>query len=248
MDEKDIQTEQVSTETASPSGDTQEKPLTREEILSLISQATETAKREIQSVKDKARNEVEVAQRRARSSEGALEAIKGSYADLEPEVQATLRLRELEAKDRLYSQRDGMEMQRLQQERFDQSFVSQLSQTITDLGIDPNDSRIDWGQEFRNQGDYLKAQDKILKSVTKIQKENSKVVEEKKSTEIKDLEAKLRKDLGLDEVPTSTPTGASKGIPTDMAKFKKWVNTLPIKEYQEKKKDIDDMLSKGLIK
>ena len=64
----------------------------------------------------------------------------------------------------------------------------------------------------------------------------------------KDMESKLRKDLGLDSVVTDISGGVSKGIPTDMEKFRVYVEGLTPDEYAEKKADIDEMLKKGQIK
>jgi len=58
-----------------------------------------------------------------------------------------------------------------------------------------------------------------LTSVARIQKENIKAAGEKQKQEFKDLEAGLRKDLGLDSVDTSTSTGVS-GSDADFQK--KW--------------------------
>ena len=71
MDEiKDVQQDEVSKETPSPKGEESKEetpqPLTEERIQQIVAEQVELGKREIQSVKDRARLEIENAERRVR--------------------------------------------------------------------------------------------------------------------------------------------------------------------------------------
>jgi len=208
--EKVVQAEEASTEeqTSTETQESQAQPLTEERIAQIVAEqvgiATDKAKGEIQSVKDKARVEVERATRRATEAEGAVGAYKSKLSEVDSETAATLRLAELEEKERFYKGRDATEAQRTQATQFDNAFVDSMNQFITSMGLDPTDKRIDWGTDAT---DYLSKQGKILASVSKISKETAKVAEEKLDQKLKDEIAKTRQDLGLDSVDTTTSAG-----------------------------------------
>lgn len=223
----------------------QQQPLSEERIRGIIAEAGEKATREIQSVKDKARHEVEAAQRRAIQAESTLGVVRGKMSELDPDTASAMRLAELETRDRYYRDREAQEGQVAQYRQTHDAFHQNMNQFITGMGLDPSDKRIDWGTESEP---LLAKQEKILASVGKISKETTKSAEEKLRQELKDTEARLRKDLGIDSVDTSTPVGVSKGIPTNLTTFRKWVKGLSTAEYAEKQKDIEEMLDKGQIR
>ena len=213
-DDKIVQTDATSKEgEALPEGaekQTQEQPLTEERIKQIVAEATatatEAAKREIQSAKDKARREVEDAQARAMLAEDSLAVVEERFKETDPQEAELARLR---ARDLHHTKMDAVTRQRQQAEVFDKSFQENINQFITNAGIDPNDKRIDWGVDAR---DYLSKQQRILTSVGKIQQENQtktqKTLEDGLSQKQKDFEAKIRKDLGLD----TEETGVSPGV------------------------------------
>lgn len=183
---------------------TQEQPLTEERIKQIVAEATgtatEAARREIQSIKDKARSEVEVAQARAQLAEGTLAGVEGTE-ELDPQA---VKLAKYEARDKILRQQAFVTQRQQQQTVFAQKFNDSMNQFVTSLGIDPNDKRIDWGNDAK---DYWEKQERIATSVSKIQKENQKVAEEKLTQQQVDFEAKIRKDLGLDTEDTSISPG-----------------------------------------
>jgi len=192
-------------------GEPQPQPLSpelEEKIKQVVAEATatatEAARREIQSLKDKARAEVETAQARAALAEGTLAGVE---AETDPQA---LELAKLRAKDKVYAQRDVLSVRRQQAETFDKNFRENMNQFVTSMGVDPANKGIDWGE---NSKDYLEKQRRILASVTKIQKENQdkdrKVLEDNLTQQQKDFETKIRKDLGLDSEETSVSAGAS---------------------------------------
>jgi len=219
---------QVGTESITPaevkSEAEQKQPSTEDIITQRISEATksfteqvEAAKRDLQSAKDKARAEVESAHQRARIAEETLTGFRGRVGELDPDVAKDIRLAEYESRERAMQSVSQNEAMVAQQRDFDKSFTSQISQFIVGLGVDASDKKIDWGEDAPN---YLVKQQRILDSVAKIQKANSKAAEEKQSQIIKDVEAKIRKDLGLDSVDTSNPVSTT----SEQTWLEKWGN------------------------
>jgi len=192
----------------------QPQPLTEERIKQIVAEATtvatEVAKREIQSVKDKARQEVEDAQARTGFAEDAL---AGLGKDADPEA---VELAKLRASDTYHRKMGAAQAQRQQAETFDKGFQENMTQFITQVGVDPNDKRIDWGADART---YLDKQQRILTSVGKIQQENQtsiqKTLQDNVTQQIKDAEVRIRKDAGLD----TEETGVSPGISGTDADF-----------------------------
>jgi len=211
QDAEDVQKDDVSKETPLPPPDVlpesgaPDQPLTRAMVKELISEAVEPFKRQAQSASDRAQD----AQDRARLAEETLAGIEG----LDPDATELATLR---ARDKHYQARNVQERQRQQMDVFAKNFRANMNQFITEMGIDPNEKGIDWGDDAK---DYLTKQQRILASVGKIQKESGKASEEKLKQDQKDFEAKIRKDLGLDSVDTSASLGAGGSDAEFLKKF-----------------------------
>lgn len=179
----------------------EEKPLTREEITQLVAdegkKSYDKGWRESQSTHDK---RVAGVERRATAAEQSLQRMRGIIQQ-DPEAAEKFRQAELEAQNTQYRQRETEEAQMEQYRQTYQGFHNNMTQFITESGIDSE--KIDWGDESEP---LLQKQQRILSQVGKIQKENVKAAGEKQGQAFKDMEAKLRKDLGLDEVDTSSPS------------------------------------------
>ena len=78
-------------------------------------------------------------------------------------------------------------------------FTATMSQHIEDLGLDPK--KVDWGDE--NESLLIKQQ-RILATVSVEQKKSLKTQQDALIQQGKDIEARLRKELGLDNVDTTT--------------------------------------------
>lgn len=233
--------ESVSTEVIKPPEPSAEEKMTamiQAEVAKAVAKETELARREIQSVKDKSKAEVESALRRVRLAESTAEATRRSLQSLDPDTAEKVELAGYRAKEQGRQSLEREDVARRQQEEFHQQFHSNLTQFITGLGVDPADQRIDWAGDATNAGNYLEAQRRVLDSVSKIQKENVKVTESNLDKKIKEAEARIAKKLGYDEVnsvSTAASVGVSSdGIPLDMAKFREWIDRIPQKEYEEK--------------
>jgi hypothetical protein len=191
-----------------------------------LGEHTEKAKREIQSIKDKSKTEIEALYRRANIAETTLQGI---IPELDEETRNKLELQRLRGTVAQHQTKDQEEETRRQAEEFYQTFDTQMTEFITEAGVDPSDKRIDWARDAK---DGFEMQKRIHSSVAKILKEEKKVTDEKRSQEIKDLEMKLRKDLGLDSVDTTNPVAPQK----DVSKYtaSDWIKE-GLKEGQKKK-------------
>jgi uncharacterized membrane-anchored protein YjiN (DUF445 family) len=200
----------------------QTQPLSQEAISKMIADAIapikETTARNIQSVKDKAAAEIDKANRRAGIAETTLNHIRGKLKESNPEFATELEIAELRTRDQHYQTREMEDQARQQQTQFDQSFKTNLNQFVTELGVDPGDKRIDWGDDAPN---YLEKQSRVLNSVAKIQKAEANKALETVNQQIKDAEARLRKELGLDSVDTSHSVIGK--IPDDKKTADDWI-------------------------
>jgi len=213
MDEKGVQTDAVPEGTTLPEAEKpQPQPLTEERIQQIVAEQTELAKREIQSVKDRARNEVAEAQRRARLAEAEAVSYKSSFTGLDEETQRDVELRQLRGRDRFYQQQQQLEEQGRQQDMLGKKLQDSLKSHLDSLGIDLNDKRIDWAKD---EPEYIAGRSKFDASIAKILKENAKMSEKTQTDKFAEMERKLRVDLGLDSVDTSI----SAGVTTDWRKL-----------------------------
>lgn len=204
--------------------------------------------REIQSAKDRAIAEVARVQQRARIAENALTGVRNRIAQDNPDVAKDMELEQLRGEKAANQMTAAEQADYQRRAEFHNNFYGSVTEFITSAGIDPNDKRLDYGNEPAQAGDYLGAQRKIQASVAKILKENA--VKEKASHEAEI--AKIKRELGIDvdSVETSTPVGGTLtgGIPTNMAAFKKWYKALTPKEAAAKEKEINAALDSGRIK
>ena len=244
--------EQVSPEVVEPtqpSLDDKMAELIQRKVAEELAKVTEASKREIQSAKDKARSEVESALRRARLAEGTLGATRTHLQGLDPETARDFELAQLRAESQGRLSLEQEDQARRQQETYGQALNDSLHAHLAELGIDPNDDRIDWATE---SPDYVSGRRRFDTSVTKIIKENASALEGSIDKKIKEATEKMKKDLGVEDansVDTAVSGGVSKsGIPTDINKFRTWVENLPQEEYVKLKPEIDKMQASGGIK
>lgn len=210
-DDKVVQPEDTSKEGADSTEETQTQPSVEEQIAKAMGEQAENISRKIQSASDKAIARI---QREAESTAGiaedALATMDATFADTDVEAGVKPKPKR---QDQYRSQLNVRRQQEEAVRKTIDAFESNIRQHITDLGIDPDDKSIDWGDS--NDLSLTERQGKILASISKIQKENAKLVEEKAEDKFKKLESDLRKDLGLDSVDTST--SASVGGDSDSA-------------------------------
>lgn len=211
-DDQIVNEELTSTEeTVSPETEkeSQEQPFTdaqKSAIQQLMADqsglAKEAGRREMQGIKDR---EIADAQRRARSAEDSLGRVRGRYENLDPEARQALEMEDLRADNLVLRQREQqgvIESQRVVEE---QALVQALLEHLSDMGIDPKDTRIDWAQEATTRSEGLK---KFNKSVSLIVKEDASKNTKKAEQDAKDKLAQERKEAGLD----STDAGVTGGV------------------------------------
>jgi hypothetical protein len=84
--------------------------------------------------------------------------------------------------------------------------MSDLRNFVTDNGIDPTDTRVDWGEGSKT---YPELYRRVQASVAKINKDNLAKVQAEIDTKLKAAEARIKQEMGFDSVDTTTPGGAT---------------------------------------
>lgn len=229
MDDKDVQPEEVSVETAlteatpepTPEPEPLPQPLTEERMLQILSERDELMERKLQGTKDKAVSEARrEAESRARLAEGKLGAYETSFATLDEDTRKEVELARLRGESALYKQRDKEEATRTQQDAFSKELEGSLTSHLEALGIDPTDKRIDWANDA---GDYLSGRGRFDASVAKILKadktKTDKDLEDRLTQGAEERHRKDRAELGLDSIPTGTPPGGGSEREKRLAQF-----------------------------
>ncbi len=202
---ENVQTEEVSKEEQASQEETLKQPSIEEQIVKAMGEQGEIISRKIQSATDKGVARIQrEAESTARITEDAMAALDATTGE-ETEVAKP----KTRAQDQYRSQQEARRQQEAAVKQTVDAFESNIRQHITDLGIDPDNKGIDWGDS--DNLSLTDRQGKILTSISKIQKENAKLADDKRKQGFTDLETKLRKDLGLDSVDTTTSAGASSG-------------------------------------
>jgi len=166
-------------------------------------QAKEAGRREMQGIKDR---EIADAQRRARSAEDAAARVRGRYENLDPDARQALENEDLRAENLAFKQREQQGLFESQRATEEQALVQALMEHLSDMGIDPKDTRIDWAQEATTRAEGLR---KFNKSVAQIAKEDASANAKEAEQDAKDKLAQERKEAGLDSTDTGTLPGVS---------------------------------------
>lgn len=217
MDDDKVQTDAASQAGAGlqepPKGDAQTQPLTEEVLNQRVDEAvakalaaqTELAKREIQSIKDKSKLEVAQASKKANISAQTLSHVKGALKDADPDTLQALEIAELKSTVAGHQSLEQDEYLRQKAAEFDSKFQGSVTHHLNELGIDPNDKRIDWAEDA---SDYLEKRARIDASIRTIVKQNATDAEAALDKKLKEELAKMRQELGLDSVDTGSAAGA----------------------------------------
>ena len=213
MTEETVNQEQTSTEeTTSQETETTEQsqaqPLTEERVQQLIAEATtkavtqakEAGRRELQGEQDRNRN----AERRARLAESRVAGYETSFKGLDEETQKEIELARYREQDKYVQFTAQEEEQRQKEAAYFQQMNDSLLEEVRSWGVEPEDKRIDYASDAP---DYFTGRKRFTDSLQKIVGENQKKAEEKQAEDFKNLESKLRKDLGLDSVDTTAGGG-----------------------------------------
>ena len=223
------------------------QPLTAEAIQKMIADETEKVRRSIQSEKDKAIAEVERrADRRIREAETERLTVESSLGELDEDTRTRIELAKYRARERNSQDSNREEQGRQSVLKAYDDFNANMTQYITELGIDPN--KIELGDSTET---LLVKQRRVLAQIGKVQKEATKAEKESVQKTVKDEVAKARRELGLDSNDTSVSTVNSAeytGIPTKPEDFRKWIEKMPQEEYEKKwASKVTKMRREGLI-
>lgn len=194
----------------------QPQPLTEERVQQMLAEQAESIRRQLQSDKDKAVAEVRrEADKRARFAESKTNAYETSFKSLDEETQRDIELAKYREQDKYYQSAAQEEARRQEEATYFQRMNDSLVDEVRTWDIDPEDKRIDFASDA---SDYFTGRKRFIDSLQKIVREKQKEAEDKVKDDFKNLESKLRKDLGLDSVDTTA--GSSGGGDSD-ADFKK---------------------------
>ncbi len=223
------------------------QPLTPEAIQKMIADETEKVRRSIQSEKDKAIAEVERrADRRIREAETERLTVESSLGELDEDTKTRIELAKYRARERTSQDSNREEQARQSVLKAYDDFNTNMTQYITDLGIDPN--KIELGDSTET---LLVKQRRVLAQIGKVQKEATKAEKESLKKTVTDEIAKARRELGLDSVDSSVSAVNSAeytGIPTKPEDFRKWIEKMPQDEYEKKwASKVTKMRREGLI-
>ena len=194
-DDQIVNQEQVSqTEPVSPEAETtetKEQPqpqyLTKDDLENALTSFGERIK---QSTRDITKSEIA----KNVPSVDPMSRIRNKYPDMDPDAARILE-----------SELSGVYRQK-QEEESKAQFHQVLYEQLSDLGIDPKDERVDWGE---GAGAFNEAFSRFNKSVNKIVKADIQAAREKAKQEADEKLQKERKDAGLDSVETAIPVGIS---------------------------------------
>ncbi len=192
-----------------PSPEEKMTALIQQKVDEAITRSTELARREIQSVKDKSRAEVEAAIRRAQMAETTMTSARTHLQTVDPEAAKELELSTLRAKEASRTELEKEEEARKQHETYTKSLNDSLVSHLTELGIDPNDKRVDWA---RDAADFLQGRGRFDASVAKILKEEKQTIQSSFEKRLKELETKVNKTVNeTNAEANSVSTTASQG-------------------------------------
>ena len=228
----------------------QVQPSIEERVAQLVAAEVEKIKPRIyQSVNDRFANkynrEVAEAQRRAQLAEEEAASLRASVNEYDPQAAELASLRA----ERKVNSTLRVEENKMREAAANVEAVNQRLYAILDkAGIDRNDKGIDWASDVT---DYHEGISRFHESVAKIKGEKVLAAALKKTElQARDLEGKLRKDLGLDSVDTSIGVGGSgefAGIPRKIEELRRFIAGMSQTEYEKIADKVTEMRRRNLI-
>ncbi len=235
MKDENVQAEQTSTEeTTSTTAETTEKvegetakeqPFSEEQearMQQLMAEATSKAKdegkREMQGIKDR---EVAGANRRAKQAEALSSAYQSGFGDLDEETRKEVETVKMRGENQFYKTQQQEDEARRQQESYYASLNQSLRDEVSNMGIDPTDSRIDYAPDAPNYFEGRKRFSDSLAKAVKVKNDDlEKTLIQKAEDKFKELDTAFRKEHNLDSQDTATSGGVVNQSDADfMAKF-----------------------------
>lgn len=186
------------------------EPLNEERIRQMIADAVgqgkEFGKRELQSRQDRNRADMLRAERRVRGSEQILETMRSKIKELDPDAAKDMELAELRARAGEQQTLEREDASRQQAEVQAKAIHESIIAHLKEIGIDPNDKRVDWADDAM---DYITGRSRFDASVASILKADSQTKEAKWEQRLRDIEAKI---AGANVEANSVPTDTSGGV------------------------------------
>jgi len=170
--------------------------------------SVEEVLRQVESEKQ-ARAKAEELARRFQSekdrTESRLKAMERQLQEVMPQLdedsRQTLETADVRRKLSYYEEQERQRETERQQEEFLTHFTNSLREAASDMGIDANDKRLDWGEGASN---LLEARRRFDKSVATIIKDDRAKME---ADIAKKVEGRLREKFGDVEIDTGGPSG-----------------------------------------
>lgn len=194
--------------------------LIQKQVAEAVGKATDLAKRELQSVKDKATAEVKQAQRRAQLAENTMTATRTHLQTVDPDVAKEMELAQLRAEREGRTTLEQEDTQTRQEEAQAKALQDSLLANLEALGIDSKDKRIDWAEDSPN---YIQGRGRFDASVAKIVKEEKQTMQSGLEQRLKDLEAKVgrvaaEENIEANSVSTAASSGPAAGSDAEFIK------------------------------
>ena len=209
----------------------------------LKSKEQETS-RKIQSETDKRvapfQKRLSEAERRAQMLEDQLRNLPNAFGDADPEIRQRAQLASLQGQVGYYRTREQfVDQERVIQEA-KQSALADTKAEIEALGIDPEDSRLEFDLDAADAVTFRRKAFASVRSIQKAEREKEKADNDARLAKTAaDLEAKIRKDSGVD---SQDSTGSASGKETfSKAQF------LDRKFYKEHKEAMEKAVREGRI-
>lgn len=176
--------------------------LTQGEVNRLIAEQGNKWERHFQSV---AGRQVAEAQRGAKSIQAENAELRRRLTELDPGQADEMELAMYRSRDQSQASEGATDKAR---EEFSRTYYGPFRETLVELGVNPDDDGVDWGMDAPT---WESAHKRLLASATKILKEKAVKREAAHRQALKDHEAKVRKDLGVDVVDNTPLAGGGEG-------------------------------------
>ena len=187
-----------------------------QEIDSKIKTLTEQSRREIQSAKDKAKVEVQRAQRDTQQMSQAFDFARAQVGQDDPELATRLRLAQLEASQRTTAQQEAERQYEEARQKAEEDFQTSIKSIITGLGLDPSDPKIDMAGDTQN---FTEKMSRILSSAVGVHNENVATREKGFEERLKALESGQQRQTNVEQNSVESTSSQQGEVRTPDAEF-----------------------------
>ncbi len=181
-------------------------------------QAKEAGRRELQSQQNKNAERARRLEAQIKERDAQLSTAAGKLKNYEPDAAKDIELTGLRTREQERGTTEQQEAAIAAQQQFHEKYHETQVNFIKGLGLNPEDERIDWGEDAP---DYLVAMQRTLESVGKIQKEKETALQVGYEKRLREVEEKLKGvRIDANSVPLPNAQAAAPGSDADfMRKF-----------------------------